>query len=103
LHSVSQADEQRLLAARSELGYVSDPHRALRSEPEAVDAATQERFSLAAHRAQEQRQRDQWARTHRTISGALQAFEACHPDRRVMTGVRAIEREARRVDRRVGL
>jgi hypothetical protein len=96
-------DEPRLLAARSELGYVPDGYRAMRSEPEAVDAETQARFSLAARRAQEKRQRDEWARTHKTISGALDAFEACHPDRRVMTGVRAIEREAKRVDRRVGL
>jgi len=53
---VPRRDEVRLLSRGGT--YTDDPGRALRDgalvEPEAVDAATQDRYSNAAHREQEQ-------------------------------------------------
>jgi hypothetical protein len=63
----------------------------------------QRRFSDAARRAQEQRQRAAWSRTHSAIRGALEAFQATNPDRRGLDAAREVERAVQRGDRRLGL
>lgn len=100
---VTQPDRPRLLSRRSEYGYTHLAAEALPGEPEAVDAETQAAFSVAARHSEAQRQRDEWARAHRQISGALQAFHESGPDLRVANAVRAVERAAARVDHQVGL
>ena len=45
-----EPEQVRLLAARSQFGYVEDPHRAMLGEPEAVDAAYQRVLTRKAER-----------------------------------------------------
>lgn len=99
-----RTDEPRLLAQRSELGYVRFGGQALAGEPEAVDEATQERFALAARRARDEQLRAAWALAHGQIDSALRTFEeAGRPDSRTLSDARAIERTAARIDKRLGL
>jgi hypothetical protein len=103
---VSRTDEPepRLLAARSELGYVSYGGRALRAEPEAVDRETQQRLTLAARRRWTAEQRRAWGQAHRQISGALAEFEHSGPvDRGILHAAAAVERAAKRVDAKLEL
>ena len=97
-------DPPRLLAKASERAYVTYSAGALPGEPEAVNAATQERFSLAAQRQLEEQQRRAWRQAHGQISTALAAFKRNgHLDRRTLSDARAIERTAQRIEKRLGL
>jgi hypothetical protein len=94
----------RLLARRSELGYVPDARRAVRGEPEAVDALEQQRQTLDARRRWESEQRRAWGTARRRISTAVETFKAdAHPDGQLLSDVRVIERQVGRVDKRLGL
>ena len=97
-------DRPRLLAARSEFGYVDVEARALPAEPEAVSALEQERQTKTVHRQEEERRKTAWRSAHSQIDGALQQFEQeGHPDPRTRSDTRAIARTARRIDERLGL
>ena len=73
-------------------------------EPEAVDQATQARFAREAREAEEARLRREWAQAKERIFGATRQFRAAGvADRRVLSGVKAVERATHAVDRHVGL
>jgi hypothetical protein len=97
-------DRPRLLHRRSELGYTDTTQTAMQGEPEAVPAEYQRRLTDAARRRQEAAQQEAWRRAHGEITDAVEEFKRDgHPDRRLLADVRAIERTASRVDRRLGL
>jgi plasmid stabilization system protein ParE len=86
------------------IGYTSNSHEALPREPEAVDEQTQAHFSHVARRRQEEQLREAWRRAHDGITGSLADFKRNgHPDRRLLSDVRVIERQVGRVDKRLGL
>jgi hypothetical protein len=95
-----RVDEVRLLAARSEVGYVSELHRALHDEPEAVDAATQERYSELARRRDSQRLRAEWGPHRDLILREVDLFlnRSTLPSR-LRRSVALVARAARGVDR----
>jgi hypothetical protein len=85
-------------------GYTSNPGAALQREPEAIDEETQGRFSRDARRREEEQLRAAWRRAHAGIDRELAAFKReAHPDRQLLSDVRVIERQAGRLDRRLGL
>jgi hypothetical protein len=88
-------DAPRLLAARSELGYVAEQHRALRDEPEAISASEQRRQSVIAQRAQRERLRREWA----PVLADLDAFLSLALPRGVAHRASSVARLARSVDR----
>jgi hypothetical protein len=88
----------------AELGYVSDPRHALNGEPEAVSEEEQLRISRASRRLGEERRREAWRRAHEGIDRALSDFKRDgRPSRQLLSDLRVIERQASRVDRRLGL
>jgi hypothetical protein len=94
------ADAVRLLALRSEIGYVDEPIRALVDEPEAVSAAEQRYQTRQAARLKEEREREVWRTARASI---LLALETVHVDADVSHELRAIRRACERVDRKLGL
>ena len=90
----------RLLHRRSERGYTDRIASALALEPEAVDAETQERQSLAARRAERERQRAAWRPVRADLQRARDLLLA-----QQLTGasnVRVLQRFIDRLDRRIG-
>jgi len=61
-------DRPRLLASRSEVGYVDSTRRALVDEPEAVSAEEQAHLTRQAHVAGSRRRRREW----QAIRGCLE-------------------------------
>jgi hypothetical protein len=98
----AKPDRPRLLAARSEVGYVNEPRLAMRDEPESVTADEQEHLTDRA-RARERDERIRaWGRAHDAIDGAIGVFLAsCSVPRGALGTVRAIQRCADRLDRDV--
>lgn len=104
------AERPRLLAARSEHGYVDSPARALRQEPEAVDAGEQARITAAARARDELRLEAAAGETrialHSEIAYLRERVEAMRSRAR-RSGVecgaetRTIELSLRRVERRI--
>jgi hypothetical protein len=93
-------DALRLLAQRSELGYVDRVDRALTDEPEAVSAAEQRFQTRQAARLKEERERESWRSARSSI---LLAIESVHVEADVEHELRAIRRACERVDRKLGL
>jgi hypothetical protein len=90
-------DEPRLLARRSELGYVAHVAGALHGEPEAIPASVQAELSLRARRGAEQRQRVAGGDARRQIVPAIEDFgRVAEP--RVRGHLRALSRAVARVD-----
>jgi hypothetical protein len=99
---VSRSDPPRLLAARSERAYTERVAEALPAEPEAVSADEQRELSARAHRRWQREQKRAWGSCHASIRRALSEFQSSGPvDRGVLVAALAVERAARRVDRRV--
>jgi hypothetical protein len=94
------ADQPRLLHRRSELAYTDHPSRALRGEPESVDAATQRRLSVEAGRREEVRRRQRYDELLRRLFGALEELRSEFPQ--VAHEARAIRRELDRAGRTLG-
>jgi hypothetical protein len=93
-------DPVRLLAQRSEHAYTSNPLKALKEEPEAVDAATQAELTARSRRAERERLRAAWAPARSLISAGVVAFRPM-ADSRTQSDLRVIERTAQRIDQRL--
>ena len=61
----------RLLALRSQFGYVDDARLAMRDEPEAVPASYQERLADEAERRDREQRVTAWKSAHETIASVL--------------------------------
>jgi hypothetical protein len=95
-------DSPRLLAQRSELGYVDRVDKALPDEPEAISRHEQEALSLRARRDWVERRRRAWAETQAVVAPALDAFAAVVAnDRALVREVRVLRRGLDRVGQRV--
>src|SRR5262249_18011673 len=75
LHDVD-ADRPRLLARRSEVGYVDHPTRALQGEPEAISEADQERLAEQDRHAAEQRRTESLLASLDAVKRELRHYEA---------------------------
>lgn len=96
-------DRPRLLAARSEHGYVDRPNLALPEEPEAVSAEEQRRQSEQGHRRDRQRRIAAYTSAASTISTALDDFVAAvGADSRVVSQVRVVRRQVAALGRELG-
>lgn len=81
-------------------GYTTNPARAMRDEPEAVPADTQERMARDA-RAKERVTRSQaWAEARTVLVDQLERLKAAGPGRHAAREIRAIEARIRRLDDR---
>ena len=96
---VGEADPPRLLAQRSELGYVDRPDLALPEEPEAVPADVQRQITADAARGQRDRERAQWIASYELIVVALAPLDAA-TFARINADLRSIRRILERIDRR---
>jgi hypothetical protein len=95
------ADKPRLLAKRSEVGYVSDSARALRGEPEAVSASEQRHLTQLARRRERQRRVDAWRPARSLLMAGIVAYTpAADPTTR--SDLRVIQRVVQKIDRRLG-
>jgi hypothetical protein len=94
-------DEPRLLAAKSELGYVNRTAAALPGEPEAVDADTQARFTLEARRERERQQQRAWEQARGKIIDGIEIVGAAKLPKQVFSSVRVIRRQVDRIDRQL--
>jgi hypothetical protein len=97
---MGESDAPRLLARRSEYGYVDRPGLALTREPEAIDAEEQERQTIDARRRDRERRLDAWRPARSLIFAGLVAFQPA-ADSRSASDLRAIERTLRRIDQRL--
>lgn len=93
-------DPPRLLAKRSEHGYVDRVDRALEDEPEAISAAEQRYQTRQAARLRAERDREAW-RTSR--SAILLALESVRIEVDVENDLRTIRRACERIDRKLGV
>lgn len=87
-------DELRLLASRSEVGYVQHPSRAMRDEPEAVSESDQQRITAAARAIATA----EWAVHHEVIAGEIAWCKSQHNRREVRSLLHALERQLARLD-----
>lgn len=92
------ADPLRLLAARSELGYVDRVDRALIDEPEAVSAETQRMLTESAHRSRAAQDRSTWLSAQAQIRDAVAMLSAPAFDG-VRGELRIIIRHVERIDK----
>jgi hypothetical protein len=90
-------DDPRYLGAK--IGYVTFPT----VDPiECITEAEQQRQTAQAHWRWAEEQRRAWGQAHETITGALTQFPlSVRVDRRTSSDLRAIERTAQRIDKRV--
>jgi hypothetical protein len=95
-----QRDRPRLLAARSEHGYTTNPLAAMKDEPEAVSEVKQAELTVRSRRAERERLRDAWRPAHSLITAAIVGFLPV-ADRRSQSDLRVIERTAARIDQRL--
>jgi hypothetical protein len=87
------ADRPRLLARRSEVGYVESTSAAIPHEPEAVGADVQELLSERGRRAAEDRRRQALQAELDAVKRALNHYEA---------QARHCSRQLARLERRLG-
>jgi hypothetical protein len=101
---VHGGESPRLLAARSERGYVERVAEALRAEPEAISELEQQRQTLHARDRWRREQEQLWRRASSEISDALSTFVAsARPSPQTLADVRAISRATDRVNRHLGM
>jgi hypothetical protein len=97
-------DEPRLLARRSELGYVTHPGRALAGAGEAVDEAYQQLLSDHAELARQQQLRTEWGKCRDRCVSAIAHFEqVIGPEPALRRSLRVAKHGLHVVDKRVGL
>jgi hypothetical protein len=97
-----EAEPLRLLAAKSEYGYVERVATALRDEPEAVSESFQRQLTHDAQRREREQRVAAWKTAHATITSALGTFkQSCRIDPPLANALRSIERQAVALDRRV--
>jgi hypothetical protein len=95
-------DEPRLLRRGALAGYTSSPFLAVRSEPEAFDVGSQERFTREAHRRAAHQEQAAWATGRRLIVDGLSVVRASRPSRQVLNDLRVVQRVVERLDQRLG-
>jgi hypothetical protein len=93
-------DRPRLLAKQSQFGYTEDSARALPGEPEAVDAATQARFTIETHRREEELRRQAWAEARHHLIDGVRIVRTATPamPKRIINSLRVVERTVARID-----
>jgi hypothetical protein len=102
--SAAGEEQPRFLHRHVARNYTSTPYLAARYEPEAVSEGEQREQTARAHRRWQQEQQRAWGKAATTIGHALVAFvNEGHPDSRLLTDVKAVERATERVGRRLGL
>jgi hypothetical protein len=99
----NNGDPVRLLHTRSEHGYTSSALQAMPFEPEAVSADYQRELTQRAHNADRQRARNAWRDAELSIHRAVDDFRerAGHVAPGVVSGLRAVERAAEQVGRKL--
>jgi hypothetical protein len=95
---VGDDDRPRLLAKRSELGYVDRVQAALAHEPEAISAAELAHQTLLAHRRRAEQQRDVWSTARAMILQGTALARSSKLPKQVISDVRAVERVVGRID-----
>jgi hypothetical protein len=98
----SPNDAPRLLARRSELGYVHYPVGAVPGEPEAVSAAEQQRQTLETRRRERAKQRAAWTDARALIVDGVTIARASHLPRSIVSATRVISRVVDRIDQQLG-
>ena len=96
-----QRVELRLLAARSELGYVNRPDRAMPDEPEAITAQEQQELTRRSHAAKADRDRAVVRAACAVITVELETLEEARVTPDVSSDLRAIRRTLERLRLRV--
>ena len=96
------SDDPRLLHAKSEYGYTSQPTEALNGEPEAVPADYQQRLSRDAKSSDRERQLEALRAAIGEIEPALEALARLKLDRDLRSTTRAMERQLRQLKQLVG-
>src|SRR5205823_2202444 len=97
-----ELDPARLLAARSEFGYVDRLDQALHDEPEAISEHEQRVISQRARLDWLERRRRAWSEATAVIFPALDTFTATiNGDAALQHAVRAVRRSADAVGRRL--
>jgi hypothetical protein len=98
--------DTRLLARRSEHGYVTNPAEAMHGEPEAVTEAEQQKVTRDARLAAKARRVQHWERTRRFIDIAISRFELT-TDLKAEPGLdgalHSVKQRLDAVDRRIGV
>lgn len=95
-------DPVRLLAQRSELGYVDRVDLAMRDEPEAVRAETQRDLTARSRRAWQQGVAQRWKYAAAAITSALTDFASgAEVELNLADDLRGVERSVERVSRRI--
>lgn len=92
-------DRPRLL--HRQMGYTENPARAMFGEPEAVDRETQQQLTARAQRTARQAQIDEWHERRQAITRELAWLQSQRFHRDVAAGIRALERQLDRIDRRL--
>ena len=96
------SDDVRLLARRSELGYVTRHHLAMIHEPPAVPAEYQAQLTAQAQRVQQDQLLGEWIKCRDRISGAVEHFaNVTKPGHQVRSDLRVLERQVARLDQRL--
>jgi hypothetical protein len=98
----SAGDESARFLGRAS-GYVSDPHRGLHAEPQAVTEAEQHALTERAQRNWQREQQRQWGKARASINGALNSFKSSSYAKPLISDLRVIERQVARIDKQVGL
>lgn len=91
----------RLLARRSELGYVTHGGRALAGEPESVPVAVQADLTRRAGLIAQDRSRIAWAESQQRMRRELDYLYSQRFQRDVTTQLAALERQLDRLDARL--
>jgi hypothetical protein len=92
---------RRLLHRSSEYGYTTNPARALRAEPEAVSADTQDQLTLRSRRTARDAQLEEWRVRRDRIERELDWLHTQRFQRDVTTQARALRRQLDRIDTRL--
>ncbi len=95
------SSEPRLLHVRSEHGYTDRPDRALRDEPEAVSEREQRLLTDRARLVDAERGRDRWRASYAVLVSELAELGGVRFDVDVSSDLRAIERLADRINRKL--
>jgi hypothetical protein len=98
-----RADRPRLLAARSEVGYVDHPSLALPSQPEAVPLDYQHYLTDRASRRADERRREAWRESRELLQRGLDLPRGRPLGKELAGDLRVVQRQLERIDRRIGV
>lgn len=102
LNQADDSDPPRLLALRSELGYVDRLALAMLDEPEAVSEPAQIEITRRSQREWKEARRRRWDEARKSIDGALDSFAATiNGDPPLCNALKAVRRSTEAVTRRL--